>query len=114
MPLVWANMTDVGVEVERILIAERQGKRRGGEIDFLCPAHPNTEPGPAAWNRKRDTWNCLACGAGGTTKQLAGLIGIAVEDKPRPQPEIVATYDYTDADGNASSGRPECRMWFDL
>src|SRR5438105_1873478 len=91
-------MDDLASEVERALHV-RQGKRRGDELDFLCVAHEETVPS-ASWNRKKDTWNCMRCGAGGSTRDLAQRLGIAVEERrPKDDARIAATYDYRDERG---------------
>jgi len=86
---------NVDNEVERSLAA-RRGKRRGVELDFSCVAHEDEHPS-ASWNRKKGTWNCLTCGAGGGTRDLAERLGIRIE-KAEPG-QIVATYDYRDEAG---------------
>jgi len=88
-------VNDIDNEVEQAL-ALRQGKRRGAELDFACIAHEDNHPS-ASWNRKKATWHCLACGAGGGTRDLAERLGIHIE-KPEPR-QIVATYDYRDETG---------------
>ena len=90
------GVTDLASQVESALHA-RQAKRRGDEIDFLCVAHDNTNTGPASWNRKKDSWHCMSCGAGGSTRDLAERLGIQAEAK-KPSREECA-YDYRDADG---------------
>lgn len=92
-------MTDLPAAVEQAL-ASRQGRRTGAEIKFLCPSHDDQNPS-AEWNRKKGVWNCPVCGAGGSTANLAGLLGIEVPTliKRAELGEIVATYDYQDEDG---------------
>lgn len=92
-------MSDLAAAVESAL-APRQAKRRGEEIDFLCVAHDETNPS-ASWNRKKESWHCMKCGAGGSTRDLAQRLGIAVEErKPGRRPsEIAAEYSYTDEEG---------------
>lgn len=88
---------DLGAEVERAL-AGRQGRKVGDEIKFLCPAHSDENPS-AEFNRRKDCWNCPVCGAGGPTRDLAKLLGIAIA-APRPDRwEFVCAYDYRDANG---------------
>ncbi|MBI2766516.1 MAG: toprim domain-containing protein [Chloroflexi bacterium] len=84
--------------IEHALMARRGARKRGDEIDFPCVVHPDDHPS-AGWNRKRDVWNCLACARSGTSRDLAKLLNIAIEERPKSQAEIVATYDYLDQDG---------------
>lgn len=53
----------------------RDGRRRGGEIRFTCPAHPDKHPS-ADFNPARAVWICRACGAGGGLRDLARRLGI--------------------------------------
>lgn len=84
-------------------IWERQAHKDGAEVRFLCPAHDDHHPS-ARWHPEKHTWYCDACGAGGGVVDLAKLLGL-YEDRSnshtgfRPDDEIVATYDYRDADG---------------
>lgn len=90
-------MTDLAAQVESAL-ASRQGRKTGDEIKFLCPSHDD-QHASAEWNRRRDVWNCQACGAGGSTRGLAEKLGIHIEE-PRPQQrQFVKGYEYRDADG---------------
>lgn len=94
-------MTDLAVLIEQALMARPGSRRRGDELDFLCVAHEERNAS-ASWNRKKDTWNCLQCGAHGPGTDLAERLGIHVET-PKERAEkgtIVATYPYHDADGN--------------
>ncbi len=93
---------DLRSHIEHALMRDRQGKRRGQEIDFLCVAHDNTQPGPASWNPKKGMWNCLSCGEHGNSDDLARRLGLTVpERKPKPVDDWqeVGHWDYSDADG---------------
>lgn len=91
-------MTDLGSAIEAAL-HDRKAKRRGDEVDFLCVAHDETNPS-ASWNRRKDVWGCLKCGASGTSKDLAQRLGIVVHETRSPKPpQVTAEYDYRDAAG---------------
>lgn len=84
-------------------INERQGKREGDEIRFICPAHDDHNPS-ARWNHDKEAWHCDACKAGGGFKDLASLLGITLNGQARvkasagrAKSKVVATYDYYDA-----------------
>lgn len=81
-------------------LGARQGRRHGDEISFLCVAHDDATPS-ADWNRRKGTWHCMACGAGGPSADLAQRLGIRVETvrERAEKGRIVATYDYQDASG---------------
>jgi putative DNA primase/helicase len=110
-------VADLTGQIEQALAA-RKGKRRGDELDFLCVSHEEQVPS-ASWNRKKQAWKCLACGAGGGERDLAKQLGIHVET-PRERAEtakVVASYDYRDAAGNylyskcrMSSGKPTHKL----
>lgn len=92
---------DLRQEIEHRLIKDRQGRRRGGEIDFLCVSHENTQPGPASWNPKKASWNCLSCGDHGSSEDLARKLGIEVpEKKPVSDWQEVGHWDFHDENGN--------------
>lgn len=58
-------------------VRDRDGKPERHETRFQCPAdgHPDIHPS-ARWNRKKATWRCDVCGAGGGALDLADLLGI--------------------------------------
>ncbi|MFH1653751.1 MAG: CHC2 zinc finger domain-containing protein [Pseudomonadota bacterium] len=58
-------------------ISERQGKKCGNEIRFLCPAHDDHNPS-ARWNPNKKTWYCDTCNAGGGWIDLAKRLGINI------------------------------------
>jgi hypothetical protein len=82
-------------------IADRDGKREGGEIRFRCPhpnQHANGDEHPSArWNPAKRCWRCDVCGAGGGYVNLAQALGIELKSKQRGK--IVALYDYRDEAG---------------
>jgi hypothetical protein len=101
-------------------------QRRGAELLYHCPhpeKHKNRDEHPSFnINAKKNVWACFPCGAGGTPWQLvAFLAGVDPGNKPavtawlrehgllaeptgkakgKPQPQRVAEYVYTDAQGN--------------
>jgi putative DNA primase/helicase len=84
-------------ELEQLLAA-RRGRREGGELRFLCPAHEDEHPS-ARWNPVKRTWCCDACKAGGGWRDLAGRLGLAVDLTGDALAEVETVYDYRDADG---------------
>ena len=90
-------MSDLAAQLEAAL-AGRGGRKVGDEIKFACPAHEDQSPS-AEWNRRKDVWNCPVCGAGGTSRDLATRLGIAVEERRTRPRELVASYEYRDAEG---------------
>lgn len=50
-------------EMETALML-RDGRRRGSEIVFLCPAHPDDHPS-ASYHVEKHVWVCRVCRAGG-------------------------------------------------
>jgi putative DNA primase/helicase len=92
-------MASLQAQVEAALEA-RRARRHGDEIAFLCVAHEETNPS-ADWNRKKGTWHCMVCGAGGTTRDLAERLGIDVPPaRPGGFVEPVAFWDFHDEQGN--------------
>lgn len=89
-------MEELGGLMEAAL-ASRGGKRHGDEINFRCPAHEDDNPS-ADWNRKKNAWHCIVCGASGSTRDLAVRLGIPVPER-RQAEQVAATYDYRDASG---------------
>lgn len=90
---------ELDAQVEAAIATRRAELTEGGtEWRFLCPSHGDANRPSAYWNRKNSVWNCRTCGAGGTTYELAELLGIEVKQK-RSDARIIKTYDYTDADG---------------
>jgi len=85
-------------ELERAVIA-RNGRRSGDEIWFRCPfpeRHKNGDARPSAkFNPEKGAWYCVVCKEGGAEKELAELLGLSWNSDR----EIVATYPYTDEDG---------------
>ncbi|MCL5075116.1 MAG: phage/plasmid primase, P4 family [Chloroflexi bacterium] len=81
-------------EVENA-IWERQGRKEGAEIRFLCPCHDDHNPS-ARWNPDKQVWFCDVCSAGGGITHLARHLEIADIASGR---SIVATYDYQDEGG---------------
>jgi hypothetical protein len=79
-------------------VQHRRGKPlANGEFNFLCPAHGDQNPS-ACWNPVKGVWHCFACGAKGGWRDLAGRLGIETR-AAKGRSEIVAAYDYRDADG---------------
>lgn len=78
-------------------------KWHGDEAQASCPFHEDKNPSFSI-NRRKGTWNCFAgCGSGGL-KALAGRLGVPVPEflekhKEQMRDEIIAVYDYQDADG---------------
>ena len=89
-------------------VLERQGKKQGDQILFLCPAHDDHNPS-ASYNLKTEQWHCFACKAGGGFKDLAQRLEVGlkaghapkakVKEGSAPRPKVVATYDYFSAEG---------------
>ncbi len=93
-------------DIERAVM-NRQGRQRGEEITFQCPREGHEDRHPSArYNPRKAVWTCDVCKRGGGAFDLAALLGISKPAPPppprpiRPNPKIVATYDYADADGN--------------
>lgn len=53
----------------------------GDELLCLCPVHDDSSPS-MCFNIKKGLWTCYACGAGGSTKKLLELLGVAVVVQP--------------------------------
>ena len=64
-------------------VLSRNGKHlRDGEVRFRCPhpeRHEHGDAHPSArYNSRKFAWTCDVCGAGGSGRQLAPLIGVTV------------------------------------
>ena len=85
-------------ELERAVLA-RNGRRSGGEIWFGClfpENHNHGDARPSAkFNPEKGAWYCTVCKKGGGAKELAELLGVGWS----ADREIVASYAYTDEDG---------------
>lgn len=91
-------------------IAERgwNGRLRGGEAYFSCPAHDDATPS-ASWNPEKHVWSChiATCGASGGAIDLARRLGLDLPARPLtagPTPfqsprRVVSTFTYQAADG---------------
>jgi predicted P-loop ATPase len=89
---------------------DRQGKRHGKEIKFLCPVHDDSTPS-AYYNPDKQVWNCQACDAKGGFVDLAAHLGIelphgdrsdlppGIYGKMRGAP-LQTLHVYRDIDGN--------------
>lgn len=96
-------MSDLRADVESALMGRPGSRRRGDELEFCCVAHDD-RTASAAWNAKRGAWNCRvpACGAVGTTRDLADRLGIPVPEQRKfdnLEERTAATYDYRDEAG---------------
>ena len=65
---------DLKTQVEAAVMA-RQGKQRGHEIRFICPAHDDSHPS-ADYNTAKGVWICRVCGESGNYWHLGGLLGV--------------------------------------
>lgn len=86
-----------------IIERQHQGKRRNGEIWFLCPVHTEKTPSAALrletrGGKERGTWFCQGCGAGGGIFKgdvpLADLFGVTRDAglrTPMPKPAAATT-----------------------
>jgi putative DNA primase/helicase len=80
-------------------LAQRQARREGRELRFLCPAHQDRHPS-ARWNPEKETWFCDACKEGGGWRDLTARLGVEVRGAGGEAPgEVEAAYDYRDAAG---------------
>ena len=71
-------------------VLQRQGKREGNEIRFLCPCHDDHHPS-ARYNPQKQTWYCDVCQAGGGIKDLASQLDIQGNGRR----ELVRRVEYT-------------------
>ncbi len=82
-------------------VRSRDGKSEGDEIRFRCPhpdRHRNGDAKPSArYHPGKGVWRCDVCGEGGGWVSLAQLLNVS---PPRRGSRIVATYPYTDENGN--------------
>jgi Protein of unknown function (DUF3987) len=84
----------ISQDVERAVLA-RHGKRlSNGEVQFLCPAHDDSDPS-ANFSTIKHVWNCHACNASGGLMDLAKRLDVPLG----PERREVRTYDYTDLNG---------------
>lgn len=65
-------------QVTQILFNERQGIRKGDEVQHSCAFHDDAHPS-AHFNRAKGVFNCFACGEKGTVFKLAAKLGIVME-----------------------------------
>jgi 5S rRNA maturation endonuclease (ribonuclease M5) len=88
-------------------------KKAGSELLFPCPNHDDQHPSLNV-NPRKDVWMCGPCRASGNAWQLAGFLAkVSPDDKPAVtawlrqhglldgKREIVAVYEYQDAQGKA-------------
>ncbi len=94
-------------------LLDRQGRRVGREIKFLCPSHEDSNPS-AYFNPDKQVWYCQACGAKGNLRNLHEALGLPWEadqiragiDLPKGIPTswfrkpARHLYDYRDTDGS--------------
>jgi hypothetical protein len=97
----WRPPAALLTEIEAAVWA-RDGKQKGHDIRFLCPAHDDHNAS-ADWSPSKSAWCCRVCGAKGGAVDLAKRLGIelpARRDGPRPAPAKVV-YVYCAEDGGA-------------
>jgi putative DNA primase/helicase len=87
----------LAVDLDRATLA-RQGRREGGEIRFLCPAHADEHPS-ARWHPGKRCWHCDVCKAGGGWWDLAQRLGLVADGRSAAGDVVGATYPYRDAGG---------------
>jgi hypothetical protein len=123
------------------------GKREGAELLYRCPhpeGHKNGDSHPSLKiNSKKNVWACFPCGASGTAWELAAFLsgvdagdkgavkawlrehglfnGVKRKAKAGGRGPCVATYTYTDAQGNpvarklryepGANGKPKDFSW---
>jgi AAA domain len=99
----------VTAALDRVLTAlqarGRTYRPSGGQYAAQCPAHDDRNPSLAVRNGGGKV--LIKCHAGCTTEDVVAALGLATsdlfdgteEDQRRLRPEIVATYDYCDANG---------------
>ncbi len=96
---------EIASAVEAV-IWQRNAKREGPEIRFLCPSHKDTHPS-ARYHPEKQTWYCDVCHIGSGMMDLARRLDIPVPErrnsrgarKQRESKRIVAIYDYRDEAG---------------
>ena len=85
-------------------IWQRQAKREGAEVRFLCPSHKDTHPS-ARYHPEKQTWYCDVCKIGSGILDLAHRLDIPTPERAdgrrqrRPGKRIIAIYDYRDETG---------------
>lgn len=77
------------VDIEREVM-RRDGRRKGSEIQFSCPAHADGKRPAAKWSPAKLVWHCFSCGAGGGWIDLCQRLGIELERELVPVPKHVA------------------------
>ncbi len=83
----------------RAAVLARSGREISrSEIRFACPSHDDAHPS-ARFNQESAVWRCDACGAHGGFLDLAERLGVELESRGRTERRIVATYGYTDEQG---------------
>lgn len=100
-------MTPVDLVLARLEEHDCKPKRNGDGWSFRCPCgrHKRGDRKPSGRLGEGDDGRALLwCGAGGTADEIVPTIGLSISDlfpngKHKQDRKIVATYDYTDADG---------------
>ena len=111
-------MTDEIADPSRLVseitaaVEQREGRTKGGETRFLCPAHDDHHPS-ARWNPTKGVWHCDVCDAGGGTIDLARRLGLDCDSPARglTLQEVAGAGDEQDGEDGLKQDRDDLRQY---